>query len=265
MRLSLLTASALVALATDARADPPPRALAYSLEVDGPITLAGSVGWFTAIALRETIGPATCRWCGAGSFDLDARRALLWRDPIAAERLVDVIGFGIGPIFTFGADYLAARHEGASTGQFLVDALLIAEAATLASDVNLAVRLSVGRQRPWAWAAARSGQAAQASATRDANMSFYSGHATMMFAVASAAGTIATMRGYRWAPLVWLVGMPLALGTAYLRVASDDHWMSDVLVGVAAGSGMGFAIPYFAHPRVRIVPGAGSVSVMGNF
>ena len=264
MRLYLLTVPLLVALETGARAEPP-NELAYRLDIDGPITVAGEVGWFTAIALRETIGPATCGWCSVDSFDLAARHALLWQDPIAAERLVDVIGFGIGPAATFSADLLAASHDDAWR-RFLVDALLVTEAATIASDINLAVRFSVARERPWAWAAAQSpDQAAQANRTRDSNMSFYSGHATMMFAVATAAGTVATMRGYRWMPLVWLVGMPFALATSYLRIASDDHWMTDVLVGVAAGSAMGFAIPYFAHQRVRVVPAGSTVSVVGSF
>jgi len=43
------------------------------------------------------------------------------------------------------------------------------------------------------------------------------------------------------------------------------HWMSDVLVGVAAGSAMGFAISYFAHWSVRIVPAGNMVSVVGGF
>jgi membrane-associated phospholipid phosphatase len=268
-RASVLSVSALLALetlATAARADTPdpPRALTYGLAFDGAITLAGEVGWFTAIGSRETIGPATCRWCTPDSFDLAARRALLWKDKATAETLVDIVGFAVGPALILGADLLAARHDEAWRG-FFVDALLVAEAATLASDVNLVVRFSVARQRPWAWEAAQSGQSTQAESTRDANMSFFSGHATMMFAVATAAGTVSAMRGYRWTPLVWMVGLPLALATSYLRIASDDHWMSDILVGIGAGGAMGFAIPYFAHGRVRIVPASRTISLVGSF
>jgi len=263
-RLTLLTLASLLGLEADGRAEPPPP-LAYTLEVDAPITLAGGAAWFTAIALRETIGPATCRWCATNSFDLDARRALLWRDPLAAETLVDVIGFAVGPALTLGADLLAASHDGAWRDA-LADGLLVAEAATIASDVNLAVRFAVGRQRPYAWAAEQSpATSGQATSTRDANMSFYSGHATMMFAVAASAGTVASMRGYRWTPLVWMVGLPFAFATGYLRVASDDHWMTDVLVGTAAGTAMGVAIPTLAHRRVRIVPSGSGVSVVGSF
>jgi membrane-associated phospholipid phosphatase len=261
VRLSVWTLSVIVALEGSAGAEP--QALEYNLAVDGSITLASAVAWTTAISLRETIGAAACRWCGTNSFDVAARNALRWGDPIAAQRLVDVIGFAVGPTFILGADFLAARHD-ESGRLFLTDALLIGEAAGIASDVNLAVRLSVGRERPWASALSPE-ERAQPNRTRDANMSFYSGHATFLFAMATSAGTIATMRGYRWAPLVWLVGLPFALATSYLRIASDDHWMTDVLVGVGAGAAMGVAIPWLAHKRVRIVPSGGTVSIVGAF
>ena len=135
----------------------------------------------------------------------------------------------------------------------------------IASDVNLAFRFSIARERPWSSALTPEEKTQPQNHTRDANMSFYSGHATFLFAMATAAGTLATMRGYRWTPLVWLVGMPFALVTSYLRIASDDHWMSDVLVGVAAGAAMGFTIPFFAHRRVKLVPAGSTLSLAGSF
>ncbi len=263
-RLPLLIVSALLVLEAPARAEPPAE-LSYDLALDGAITLGSGAAWLSAIAARESIGPATCHWCTTNSFDLSARSALVWGNPMAAETLVSVVGFAVAPAVTVGADVLAAEHDGALKDG-LVDALLITEAAGIASDVNLALRFAVGRQRPWAWAASQSSGGSTAGLNRDSNMSFFSGHSTMMFAVSTAAGTIAEMRGYRWSPLVWLVGMPFAVAVAYLRVASDDHWMSDVLVGTAAGGAMGFAIPYFAHrPGVRVVAWAGTVAVVGSF
>ncbi len=55
------------------------------------------------------------------------------------------------------------------------------------------------------------------------------------------------MRGYRLAPLVWAVGLPMAAFTAYSRVAGDAHYLSDVLIGSAFGAAMGFLIPYLFH------------------
>ncbi len=261
---ALVASTALTTSEGLARADEPPFELAYSLEVDGPIALGSGAAWFGAIALRETIGPASCHWCATNSFDLAARNALVWKDTSTAETLVDVVGFVVGPALTLGVDYLAARHDGVWKDS-LVDAVLVLEAAGVASDVNLAFRFATARQRPFAWAAAQDPRGPQPSPSRDENMSFYSGHATMMFSLATAAGTVATMRGYRWAPLVWAVGVPFAVVTGYLRIASDDHWMSDVLVGTAAGAGMGAVIPLLAHSRVRIVPTTGGASVVGSF
>jgi membrane-associated phospholipid phosphatase len=211
-----------------------------------------------------------CLRCASGSpsnavSGVCTPKLVSWKNTSLAETLGEVIGFAVGPALTVGADALAAWHDDAFRDAF-VDGLLVAQAATVASDVNVAFRLSTGRQRPWAWEASQSpATSAVASSTRDANMSFFSGHATMMFAVATAAGTVATMRGYRWMPLVWAVGLPLAFATSYLRIASDDHWMTDVLLGVAAGSAFGFAIPYFAHRRVKIVPAGAGVAVVGGF
>jgi membrane-associated phospholipid phosphatase len=67
------------------------------------------------------------------------------------------------------------------------------------------------------------------------------------FALATASGTVATMRGYRWAPVVWSVGGVVAAVTGYLRIAADKHWLSDVVVGAVVGAGVGFALPYLFH------------------
>lgn len=228
------------------------RELRWSFDVDGPITLSGALAWVTTVSLRETIGPEHCRWCETNSFDVGARNALRWNDQNGAFLLVNVLGFAVGPSLVMGADLFSAWREGAWKS-FFGDALMIAEAAVLASDVNLMLRFAVARERPWA--TNRSDlEKASPNQTRDRNLSFDSGHTTFMFAVATSAGTIATMRGYKWAPLVWIVGVPLAIATGYMRIASDDHWMTDVLVGAGMGAAFGFAIPYFAHSPVKITP-----------
>ena len=58
------------------------------------------------------------------------------------------------------------------------------------------------------------------------------------------------MRGYRWAPLAWGVGGAVAAVTAYLRIAADKHWLTDVIVGAVVGAGIGFAVPYVFHSAI---------------
>ena len=48
-------------------------------------------------------------------------------------------------------------------------------------------------------------------------------------------GTIASLRGYSLAPLVWGSGALIALSTGYLRIAADKHYLSDVLTGLVIG------------------------------
>ena len=89
------------------------------------------------------------------------------------------------------------------------------------------------------------------------------GRATALaFAAVASAGTVAELRGYRGAWAVWTVGIPMASFVGYLRVAGDQHWASDVLVGAAVGGGTGVLMPLLLHPRVaRAASCTGDLSV----
>jgi membrane-associated phospholipid phosphatase len=83
--------------------------------------------------------------------------------------------------------------------------------------------------------------------TSDDNLSFYSGHAAVTFTTSVAAGTIASMRGYSGANVVWIPGVVLASFTSYLRLGCDRHYFTDVLAGVVIGTGVGIAVPRLLH------------------
>ncbi len=77
-------------------------------------------------------------------------------------------------------------------------------------------------------------------------------------------GTVASMRRCRWAGVIWAVGLAGAATVGYLRIAADQHYLTDVLVGAAAGSAIGFAVPYGFHRgagalAVTPVPGGGAM------
>jgi membrane-associated phospholipid phosphatase len=229
-----------------ASAQPHPRSLQWDPAVD--VTVSGSLGtlWVVSELLKEEVAPAHCRWCDVDAFDLGSRNALVWSTPSTADVISNVTAFVLVPVAAFGVDEIAAAHDGAS-GNFLEDAVIVAEAGVVAANVTQLVKMLAGRERPFVHML----NGAEKTATpppADNNLSFFSGHAAETFALATAAGTVSTMRGYRLSPVVWASGLSLAAATCYLRIAADRHWTTDVLVGAVIGAGIGVALPFFFHP-----------------
>ena len=83
----------------------------------------------------------------------------------------------------------------------------------------------------------------------DWNKSFPSGHTLMAFSSAAYAQTVFSLK-YPDSPYktaVTATTWALAATTAVLRVASGNHFVTDVLSGAAIGSVLGFAGPYLTH------------------
>ncbi|MBR6422521.1 phosphatase PAP2 family protein [bacterium] len=77
--------------------------------------------------------------------------------------------------------------------------------------------------------------------------SFPSGHTTLAFASATFL-TYTFCRYFRnspWRIPVSIGSYAIAAGVAVLRVSSGKHFLSDVLVGAAIGSAVGFLVPFF--------------------
>jgi membrane-associated phospholipid phosphatase len=241
--LVLATCGALLLATSHAGAQS--RELRWDPPVDLAVTFVGGAVWIASIAMQHQLAPAACGWCSTDALDDGARRTLLWRDPPVANDVSNVSAFIFAPTAAFGLDALAAFHDGARRG-FGLDALLITEATVLALDVNELTKLVVARERPYVQALALD-EHGQRPITEDDDVSFFSGHTTGVFALAASTGTVATMRGYRWAPIPWIAGGVLAAGTGYLRIAADKHWLTDVLVGMIVGVGIGIAVPAIFH------------------
>jgi membrane-associated phospholipid phosphatase len=222
------------------------RSLRWDPALDVTVTAGGAAIWMTSELLKPELAPARCRWCSVDRFDANAREVLLWRDTSAADTMSNVAGFAVVPLAAFGLNALAAAHDG-GLGQVGEDSVLIAEAWVASACVTQLTKMLVGRERPFVHALPADEKALTAQPS-DNNLSFFSGHSSEAFALAAAAGTIGTMRGYRWAPLVWTVGGLGAATTGYLRVAADKHWLTDVLAGAVVGGAIGFAVPFFFHP-----------------
>lgn len=221
------------------------RDLRWDPAVDGTVTGVGAAVWLTSVLSQAELAPARCRWCEVDGVDRSAREALLWSHPATAGTMSNVTAFVVAPVAAVGLDWLAAAHDG-SAGNIGVDTLLVLESVVIVANVNQLTKLLVGRERPFVHALPAD-QKAQTPNPSDNNLSFFSGHTSEAAALAASAGTVATLRGYRWAPLVWGVGGALAVTTGYLRIAADAHWLTDVLVGMLVGAGIGVGVPALFH------------------
>jgi membrane-associated phospholipid phosphatase len=251
--------------------------LRYDLTIDLGITLGATAFW-ASFELLAPVLATSCHWCDRNSdgsdslngFDRGVRKALRWHDTKSADILSTVFSFGLAPLAGVGVGALIAAHD-QRLGEIPEDILIVGESAMLALDLTQITKFSVSRERPNVHARTPAERAARRASSD--NLSFFSGHTSLAFALATSAGTIASMRHYRLAPWMWIAGLTLAATSGYLRIAADRHYATDVITGMVAGSAVGVAVPYLGHqPRAAGVhmalaplPEGQGVALLGVF
>ena len=273
---TLATAAAASALAaTNAAADELPKKT-KPIVAPEPVHVAASIlaisGYLVTEIGKRDVGPQACSWCDRDAlgndtlngFDRAVRNALKWRNTTAADTTSSALGFGVAPAGAVTTLVLAAYYDH-QVNQSLEDVVAVTEATAFAMDLNQITKFAVARERPFRHAAPVPNEAV------DDHLSFFSGHATFTFALAASSGTVASMRGYRLAPMVWASGMAVAATTAYLRIAADKHYATDVLVGALVGTGVGAVVPLAFHRRHTLAlggsatPTGANIAVAGSF
>ncbi len=236
--------------------------LRYDWRIDGAVTAAAFAFWGGTQLLESRLAPADCRWCDPGSLDASVRSSLRWDDTGAANLASNLGAYVFVPLTSLGLLALDARGAG-RLGELPGDGLVIAEAVALNGALTQIVKFAAGRERPFVNALPAAEKPLTAHPA-DNNVSFYSSHTSFAFSLAVSTATVASMQRYRWAPLIWAVGLAGAAAVGYLRIAADQHYFTDVLVGAAAGSAIGFAVPYGFHRgsgalAVSPAPGGGAM------
>jgi membrane-associated phospholipid phosphatase len=240
LRFNLLLALALVC--SPVRAEEP-RELEYDLRVDLPI----GIGALAITALPLFLhGPSACRVCGDNGLDNGARSGLMWEDTRAAYNASNVFAIAL-PVLGLGMLGLEAGLGG-SGKSFAQDGLIVSQAVLASMALNQIIKYTVARERPWVNHQNPSVLAEDPRRSED-NVSFYSAHTGLAFSLVAATATVAQLRGYRSAPYIWGIGLPLALATGYFRIAADRHYLSDVLVGAVVSTAIGIALPRLLHGR----------------
>ena len=225
---------------------------------------AGLVFATSETVLKDPLAPDICRWCSVNSVDSSVRAALVWHDTGLAKSLSNLTGYVASPLVGAGLLLIASSGRDDDRWTRVVDDLIpMLETVAYSQLVVQAVKFSVGRQRPFVHFAT-----GPREADADDNLSFFSGHSTLTFSIAVSTSVVAMQRGYKLAPLVWGSGLTLAATTAYLRIAADKHYATDVLAGTAFGIASGLAIPRLTGSLpfdAALVPTGNGLAVAGQF
>lgn len=196
VRIAVAAALVLVVVGGDvrqARADGV-HALRHDTRVDVAVTATAGIWYVTSELMKASLVPDRCRWCYRAAngtdrlnrYDAGVRRALMWRNAEAAGFASSVLAFFVEPAAMMGLAALESGHDHAIRS-FPLDALLITEATVIAGDVNQLVKFSFARERPFVHFLPRapSGVRALTDSPSDDNTSFFSGHTTLAFALAT--------------------------------------------------------------------------------
>jgi membrane-associated phospholipid phosphatase len=235
------------------------------------LTGVGAVLWIGSEALlKEELAPNPCRWCDRAPDGTDRLNRLdRWGRGLAgstaaqrkrADTWSNVVDFGLLPVGVLGAQYALARGSGAPNSYFYQDAGIIIETAVLSSVLNQTVKFIVGRERPFVHVLPEDQKGLTPHPT-DNNLSFYSGHTNLAFALVVSAGTVAHLRGYKHRMWIWVAGLPLATSVGLLRMGADKHYLTDVATGALMGTAFGLAVPLLLHGRVDEQPPSDTASI----
>jgi hypothetical protein len=228
--------------------------LSYDWTVDGIVTGGLAASTLTLLLLDKSLAPLDCKWCAPGTWEGNLSNSAKWSNPATANTISNVMEFVV-PVGVMGFGLIQAYRYGDPAAGWS-DVLLITEATSLAMLANVIVKYTVGRARPYVWQGTPDLYPATAS---DANVSFFGGHTTFVFAVVVSGSTLFFMQDMPGAPYVLGVGLAVAGFTSYLRMAADKHYLSDVIVGAAVGSLVGWAVPYLFHRPDKGAPQAGDL------
>ena len=189
------------------------------------------------------VGATLAATVGAWSMDEDVRSiSQRLRSPTLDDALFvgDVFGsgeFALGlTALVYGGGALLDDAEARTTGRLLLQSLLYAE------FINGMLKMSLGRSRPYTGA----GRASFDPFSLDhARTSFPSGHSTAAFAIAM------TLSKRLDSPVASVLLFGMAGVTVVQRIVSDNHWLSDTVLGAVLGGVVAHAVVELEKERER--------------
>lgn len=199
------------------------------------------------------------------------------------------LGLSVAYPFVVDSLFVAGVHHGNADVAAQM-ALINAEVLSITVGIQTLTKALASRERPYGGDCGSIVGADTAACTgADRYQSFFSGHTAIAFA--SAAVTCShhmnlPLYGQDSAVGPCVGGFALATATGALRILGDRHYLSDVLIGAAVGSLVGFGVPLLFHygPRagdddvfdgapldapdalsLQLVPAGAGAAVVGSF
>jgi undecaprenyl-diphosphatase len=185
----------------------------------------------------------------------------------------------IGLYTAVGFAVLDPILSGIRDGQdaLIVDAVLYAETVALTEMLSDITKIAVRRPRPIDYRQCGGKQATnpECLGTTNFDLSFYSGHATTVAAIGATATYLAFIRDPKTIRPWLTLGLAAALTTfvSYERVASGDHFPTDVIAGSMAGAAIGILVPHLHRHEAEAphywigaapAPGGGGALTLGG-
>ena len=158
-----------------------------------------------------------------------------WLDSISAATLTATV---LAPVGVLAASDVPHKWER--------DLPVVMEATALSLAVSVAIKHVAHRSRPRDRFCAD--EKGEAPCRKDTRLSFYSGHTSAAFAAAVAMGRLADHHGLEHRRWIWGTQLALATTTGALRVMSDQHFATDVIVGMFTGGLVGCLVPALHKP-----------------
>ncbi len=155
------------------------------------------------------------------------------------------LGGYILPLAVFSGQTIAGNMD---SMDFLTVGVMYAETWCFTYGIKNIIKTQIRRTRPYMYTSSWESDGVKSG---DFVMSFPSGHSTDAF-MGAAFLTYVFSEYYPESSLRWplvAISYSIAVGTGVLRVASGNHFMTDVLSGATLGTAIGFFVP-FIHTRI---------------
>lgn len=164
------------------------------------------------------------------------------------------------PIGGFTAE---AVMKNLPTRELATIGVMYAESWLLAYGIRNIIKTNVKRIRPYMYTEKVDESELE---SHDFEFSFPSGHTTDAFLGAGflsyVFSTYYPQSGFKW-PVI-ATSYAIAVGTGVLRIASGNHFLTDVLAGAALGTALGFGVPFIHQKLAQKKYGRNGISLLPN-